>query len=227
MSSTPSNPDPRIDQAAVTDESLLAVHEKALGKQPDEKAHYRLLPLAMLFLFSGLIFFGGTYLGRYSGHFSSKIFDEHAPKSGPTEAAAKPLTPEEVIALGKRLYNDAACNACHQANGMGTPGAIPPLAGSEWVTGSDERLAHIVLYGLTGPITVKGNQYNSAMPPFGRGIPGTMKGWSDDRIAAVLTYIRQEWGNQAPPVTTERVAEIRAKEGAHGQVTVEQLMKLP
>lgn len=227
MSSTPSNPDPRIDQAAVTDESLLAVHEKALGKQPDEKAHYRLLPLAMLFLFSGLIFFGGTYLGRYSGHFSSKIFDEHAPKSGPTDAApAKPLTPEEVIALGKRLYNDGACNTCHQVNGVGIPQAIPPLVGSEWVTGSEERLAHIVLYGLHDPITVKGNTYSGVMPGFGR-MPGSMKNWSDDRVAAVLTYIRQEWGNQAPPVSTEKVAEIRAKEGARGSMTVTELMKLP
>ncbi|MEX2045147.1 MAG: hypothetical protein WD941_07320, partial [Opitutus sp.] len=65
--STPPNLDPRIDQAVVTDESVMAVHEKFLGRQPDEKARYRLLPLALLFIFSGLIFFGATYLGRYSG----------------------------------------------------------------------------------------------------------------------------------------------------------------
>ena len=49
----------RVDQAAISDESLLAVHEKLLGKQQDEKAHYRLLPLGLLFFFSALIFFGG------------------------------------------------------------------------------------------------------------------------------------------------------------------------
>jgi hypothetical protein len=71
--STPSNQDPRLDQAAASDESLLAAHEKLLGKQPDEKARYKLLPLTLLFLFSGLIFFAGTYLNRYSGLFDPKI----------------------------------------------------------------------------------------------------------------------------------------------------------
>lgn len=224
--STPPNSDPRLDQAAVTDESLLAVHEKALGKQPDEKAHYRLMPLTLLFVFSGLIFFGGTYLGRYSGHFDPKIFDENAPKSSTATAApVKQLSPEELIAMGKTQYNQA-CVACHQLTGLGTPGTVPPLAGSEWVTGSEERLTRIVLHGLTGPITVKGVTYNFAMPPFGRGAPGSQN-WSDERIAAVVTYIRQEWGNQAPPVTPEKVTEIRGKEGAHAPWTAEQLMALP
>src|ERR1041385_5114071 len=75
--STPTNSDPRIDQAAVSDESLLMAHEKLLGKQPDEQAHYRLLPLNLLFIFSGLIFFGGTYLGRYSGHFDPHVYNEN------------------------------------------------------------------------------------------------------------------------------------------------------
>lgn len=224
--STPSNSDPRIDQAAVTDESLLAVHEKALGRQPDEKAHYRLMPLILLFLFSGLIFFGGTYLGRYSGHFNPKIFDENAPPPSAAKAPVVQLTPEEVIALGKKQYNiQGACVSCHQPNGLGGPG-IPPLAGSEWVLGSEERAIRIVLHGAIGKITVKGTVYEGAMPAFGRGAPGSQN-WSDDRVAAVLTYIRQEWGNQAPPVTTEKVVEIRGKEGAHAQWTAEQLLALP
>jgi mono/diheme cytochrome c family protein len=226
--STPSNSDPRIDQAAVTDESLLAVHEKALGKQPDEKAHYRLMPLTLLFVFSGLIFFGGTYLGRYSGHFNSKIFDENAPPPSAAKAeAVVQLSPEEVIALGKKQYNTlGACVTCHQPNGLGTPPGIPPLAGSEWVNGSEERLVRVILHGITGKITVKGTAYEGQMPAFGRGPAGSAN-WSDDRIAAVATYIRQEWGNQAPPVSTAKVTEIRSKEGAHAQWTAEQLLALP
>ena len=77
--STPQNHDPRIDQAAVTDESLMAVHAAMLGKQPDEKARYKLLPLNLLFIFSGLIFFTGTYLNRYAGLFSPQVFDENTP----------------------------------------------------------------------------------------------------------------------------------------------------
>lgn len=230
MSAPANNNDPRIDQAAITDESLLAVHEKMLGKQPDEKARYKLLPLNLLFFFSGLIFFAGTYLNRYSGLFASHVYNENTPHDkvhAVDTPVAKPLTPEEVIALGKKLYNDGACNTCHQANGQGTPGAIPPLAASEWVVGSEERVARIVLYGLTGPIKVKGVDYSFAMPAFGKGSPGAMKPWSDAQVAAVLTYIRQEWGNQAGAISTDTVAAIHAKEGSRGQMTAAELEKLP
>ncbi len=223
--STPSSQDPRIDQAAVTDESVLAVHEKMLGKQPDEKARYKLLPLNLLFLFSGLIFFGGTYLGRYAGYFHPAVFNEnaHPPKAG-AEAAAVAVDP---IELGKKLYNTpGACVTCHQPNGMGLPGAFPPLAKSEWVTGSDERLVRILLHGVQGPIKVSGVDYNSAMPAFGK-VPGSGFNWTDDKIAAVATYIRQEWGNQAAAVATDKVAAIRAKEGDHKQWLAADLEKLP
>jgi mono/diheme cytochrome c family protein len=220
--STPLQSTPGVDQAAVTDETLLRAHEKLLGKQPDEKARYRLLPLNLLFFFSGLIFFGGTYLGRYAGHFSPLIFNENT-KPGAAAGAAAPADPVEV---GRKLYNAAACNTCHQPNGMGLPGAFPPLVGSEWVTGSEERVIRIVLHGLVGPIKVKGADYNSAMPAFGR-VAGSGYNWTDDKVAAVLTYIRQEWGNQAGPISTEKVAEIRGKEGDHKAWTAAELEKLP
>jgi hypothetical protein len=76
--STPLDNDPRLDQAAATDESLLAAHEKLLGRQPDEKANYDLMPLVLLFVFSGLIFWAGTYLNRYGGSFDPVVFNENA-----------------------------------------------------------------------------------------------------------------------------------------------------
>ena len=219
-----SHPDPRIDQAAVTDEAVLLAHEKILGKQPDEKARYRLLPLGMLFFYSGLIFFGGTYLGRYAGHFDPLVYNENLKHSaGAGAATAVVANPVEV---GKKLFNNAACNTCHQANGMGVPGAIPPLANSDWVTGSEERLIRLVLHGIQGPIKVNGVDYKSAMPAFGR-VAGSGYNWTDDKVAAVLTYIRQDFGNQAGPITTERVAEIRAKEGDHKPWLAAELEKLP
>jgi mono/diheme cytochrome c family protein len=222
--SAPSNSDPRIDQAAVTDESILSAHEKLLGQQPDEKARYKLLPLNLLFIFSGLIFFAGTYLNRYSGHFDPHIYDENAhPKKAGDTGPAVVVNP---VDLGKKLFNNAACNTCHQATGLGQPGAIPPLVGSEWVAGSEERVVRIVLYGLQGPITVEGKSFNSAMPAFGK-VAGSGYNWSDDKIAAVLTYVRQEWGNQAPPIATDTVAAIRAKEGDHKPWTSAELEKLP
>jgi mono/diheme cytochrome c family protein len=222
--SAPLNSDPRIDQAAVTDESLLAAHEVLLGKQPDEKARYKLGPLNLLFVYSGLIFFAGTYLNRYSGHFDPLVYDENAP---PTKGVAAATGPVDPVVTGGKLYNNpAGCVVCHLATGQGQPGAIPPLAGSEWVTGSEERAIRIVLYGLQGPITVKGATYNAAMPAFGR-VAGSGFNWADDRVAHVLTYIRQEWGNQAGPVSVEKVTEIRTKEGDHKPYTAEELLAIP
>lgn len=220
--STSSNQDPRLDQAASTDESLLAAHEKLLGKQPDEKARYKLLPLNLLFIFSGLIFFAGTYLNRYSGLFDARVYNENSlPPSGETVVAK--IDP---LVLGKKQY-DAVCISCHQANGLGLPPTFPPLAGSEWVTGSNERLIRLVVYGMTGPVTVKGVVYNAApMPVIGK-VAGSAYNLGDDKVAAVLTYIRQEWGNVGPPITTEQVAAIRSKEGDRKPYTEQELLKLP
>ena len=222
---TPSQPDPRVDQAAITDESLLAAHEKLLGKQPDEKGHYRLMPLVVLFIGATLIMFSGTYLGRYAGYFSPQVFNPNAPPPKAGDAIAKvEVSPVEA---GKKLYNTAgACVTCHQPTGLGLPPAFPPLANSEWVTGSDERAIRIVLHGIAGPIKVAGVDYNSAMPAFGR-VAGSGFNWTDDKIAAVVTYIRQEWGNKAGPVTPEQVAAIRTKEGDRKPWTAAELEKVP
>lgn len=217
-----SNQDPRLDQAATSDANLLATHEKLLGKQMDERARYSLLSLALVFGFSGLILWAGTYVNRFSGLFDSRIFDENAlPRTGGEE-----VVKIDPIVLGKRQYA-AACITCHQADGKGQPGVYPPLAGSDWVAGSEERLARLVLHGLKGPMKVNGVDYGAAaMPAFGK-VAGSGYNWSDDKIAAVLTYIRQEWGNSAPPVTAEKVAEIHAKEGDRKEWVADELLKLP
>jgi mono/diheme cytochrome c family protein len=94
------------------------------------------------------------------------------------------------------------CVACHQASGQGLPGVFPPLAGSEWVRGKDTTAAAILLHGINGQLTVKGNVYNGAMPAFGEQL-------SDEQIAAVLSYIRSQWGNTASAVAAETVAAAR------------------
>ena len=220
--STPSQRDPRIDQPAVTDDALLAQHEKLVGKQPDDQGNYRLMPLAILFAFAGIIFFAATYMGRFSGKFDPRIYNENVAEFGAAKSAPVALDP---IKVGEKLYNNAACNTCHQANGTGLPPAIPPLVGSEWLN-SEERAIRIVLHGLQGPITVKGSNYNSAMPAFGK-VAGSGFNWSDDKVAAVLTYVRQAWGNNLPPITAEKVAEVHAKEGDHKPWTAAELEALP
>ena len=195
--------DPRVDQAEASDEGLLDSHERLLGRHPDDGARYRLLPIAILFTLSGLILFAGTYLNRYTGHYSATIFDENAkPTNGPLVVKVDP------IAMGKSQFN-AVCITCHQATGLGVAGIYPPLAGSEWVNGPSARVIRIVLYGLKGEIHVQGKVFSAAaMPVFGQ-VAGSAYSWNDEKVAAVLTYVRQEWGNKSPAVTADEVSAVR------------------
>ena len=108
-------------------------------------------------------------------------------------------------APGAPVYNQY-CAVCHQADGKGTPGVFPPLAGSPVVTGDPHFLARLVLYGLQGRIVVGGQTYSSNMA-------GLAKNMSDAQIAQVLTYIRSTWGNTAEAVGEEVVKAERAIPG--------------
>jgi hypothetical protein len=107
------------------------------------------------------------------------------------------------VSEGGALYN-TYCGACHQFNGMGSPGRFPPLAGAEWVTGDKSRLIGVILNGLSGSIKVKGAPYDGVMPAH-----AFLK---DSEIAAVLTYIRSNFGNQASSVSSNEVGALRHKE---------------
>jgi mono/diheme cytochrome c family protein len=214
--------DPRLEQAGASDESLQSAHEKLLGRKPDDGAHYKMLPLVLLFVFSGLIFYAGTYLNRYAVHYDASVFDENGQSTKGVVAPAK----VDPLVLGRKNY-ELVCATCHQATGLGVPGTYPPLAGSEWVNGPEERVIRIVLYGLKGPVKVKGAEYGAVpMPVIGK-VTGSPYNWSDEKIAAVLTYVRQAFGNSAPAITAEQVAAIHAKEGDRKEWTQDELLKLP
>jgi mono/diheme cytochrome c family protein len=106
-----------------------------------------------------------------------------------------------VDSIAQSVY--ATCTTCHQATGAGVPGAFPPLAGSEIVTGKPEIPVAIILHGLMGPVKVNGTEYNGMMTAWGGA-------FNDVQIAAVTTHIRSQWGNTASPVTPELVAKVRA-----------------
>ncbi|MEO0416151.1 MAG: cytochrome c, partial [Verrucomicrobiota bacterium] len=110
-----------------------------------------------------------------------------------------------VMELGQQSY--PLCMACHGANGEGMPNLGPPLAGSEWVLGPAENLIRMQFRGLMGPITVKGEEWNSVMAANAPVLQ------TDEKIAAVLTYIRNSWGNSAPAVTPDEVAKYRDELG--------------
>ena len=106
---------------------------------------------------------------------------------------------------GKATY-DSLCLNCHQANAKGLVGIYPPLAGSEWVNGDKAAPIKMLLHGLSGPITVKGEPFGTGNP-----IPMPPSGLDDQKIADVLTYIRANFGNQADAVTVEEVRTLREK----------------
>ena len=104
--------------------------------------------------------------------------------------------------LGKQLF-ESSCAACHQPHGLGQEGLAPPLLDSEWVMGLDLRLARIVLHGVRGPISVKGQKFDLDMPSFGT--------FDDAQIAAILTYVRREWEHTVAPVEPETISKVRAE----------------
>jgi len=118
-------------------------------------------------------------------------------------ATDEPIDPA-VMEIGKVQF--MVCAACHGQEGQGGPIA-PPLAGSEWVTGPVSNLIRIQLRGLEGPITVAGKEYN-----FPAGM-AAMAYQTDEQIAAVLTYVRNSFGNQAPAVKPAQVAALRDEVG--------------
>lgn len=119
----------------------------------------------------------------------------------PAVAAAVKFMPDrEVHQRGSQVYTNT-CVACHGIDGRGVPEVFPPLAGSEWVTGSPDVPIRIVLHGLIGPVTVGEATFTSAMPP--------LSTLSNAEIAAVLTYVRQTFGNDASPITEAAVNTLR------------------
>ncbi|MDB4553671.1 HEAT repeat domain-containing protein [Akkermansiaceae bacterium] len=107
-----------------------------------------------------------------------------------------------VMELGKAQYN--LCLGCHGPTGQGMPNVGPPLAKSEWVAGPVENLIGIQLRGLQGAITVNDVDYQFAAPMVAMGA-----GQPDENIAAVLTYVRNSFGNSASAVTPEMVAQYK------------------
>jgi len=129
------------------------------------------------------------------------------------EAAPKIEYKTELTGEGRELYMKGAevfsreghCITCHQENGEGLPAAkFPPLAGTKWVQGSEERLIKLTLHGLHGPIEVEGVEHPGQVPMT------QFKGLGDEEIAAVLTYVRNSFGNKASVITPGKVKAVRA-----------------
>jgi len=166
-----------------------------------------------------LLYLGGIYFDRHSGWFDKQVYspyisaaelESYQPKSGAAAA----------LAAGKKSY-EAVCGTCHGNDGLGKAGQAPQLVGSEWVVAKGfNRLAHIPLAGISGPIQVAGKDWNMQMAAMGAAL-------SDADLANVLTYIRGSWGNKAGEVMTEDIKSIRAGIGRPQPMSHDQLMALP
>jgi mono/diheme cytochrome c family protein len=116
-------------------------------------------------------------------------------------------TPHEVddnlqkhLPADEKLYN-TFCGTCHQQDGRGARGRMPPLVDSPWVTGDKDRLIRVVLNGMQGPITVNGESYNAVMPAH--------RFLNDADVASIVTYVRKNFGNRADGVTSGDVKKVR------------------
>ena len=159
------------------------------------------------------VFWAGT---SFSGGFGSLLFqrDNYTVHPGSiTAKAGGPGAPgagegPSVAEQGAAILSAQNCAACHQPTGLGVPGTYPPLAKSEYVNGGTRRLGMILLKGLQGPVKVEGNTYNGSMPPWGTAL-------TDKKIAAILTYVRQAFGNSSAPVTPEQITDARKEFANH------------
>jgi len=194
-------------------EEMPEIHRSMLAQEGDEPAEGLEPAPWWVWTVSVLVLFTmGYYLGRYGGTFSAEAHELYQ-KTGAARAEAAPPAPQ-----GDFIYA-AICAPCHQASGRGVSGQYPPLAGSEWTLGGAEIPARIVLNGLQGPVKVKGQTYRNEMPAFGAQL-------SDAEIAAVLTYVRSSWGNQAGAVSEDVVKKARADSAGQGPWTAEKLKAL-
>jgi mono/diheme cytochrome c family protein len=174
-------------------------------------------------LLAVLGYWGMRFLDAHAGGFNARVYGPYR-SIGYVEAMLPKSEGDVMFANGQRLFG-TSCLVCHQSTGQGVPGQFPPLAGSEWVQAeTPNRMIRLVLDGIQGPITVKGQAFNATMPPWRDLL-------TDEEIAAVLTYVRgnQNWGNTSSPVTPEQVKAVREKTASRANLawTPEELLAVP
>lgn len=135
------------------------------------------------------------------------------PIADPPEITDLVKIDQAVMTIGRQKYLNLCAN-CHGTQGEGMARFAPPLQNSEWVTGDKEKLAMILLHGMEGPVWVNGKEYN---------IPEILPNMSsfstlqNRDIAAILTYIRNSWGNTGEAISSGTVGKIRFR--TQGKIT--------
>jgi mono/diheme cytochrome c family protein len=178
------------------------------------------VPVAFILLLFLMLYWGMVYFDQHSGWFSEQVYVPY--RSLAEVQKCQPVVGDQAYEQGRVVY-ERICALCHTPEGTGRAGQAPSFIGSEWVLGSPNRLIRIPQNGLSGPIPLHGEVWNQvpSMAAMGNAL-------SDDDLAAVLTYIRQSWGNKASTVTPQQVHSVREQVGKRSQLwTAEELQKLP
>ncbi len=110
------------------------------------------------------------------------------------------LSDDDILKRGQDVYN-RNCLTCHQENGSGVPMMYPPITESDFISGDNEKLIKLILKGMSGPIEIKTELYNSIMPP--------QNNLDDQQISALITYLRSTFSNSGKQVSTEEVTKVR------------------
>ena len=182
------------------------------------------VPIWIILLLAVLFCWGMFYVDKFGSWFNPEVFEPYETYADVSQA--QPYDPEAAFrAVGESTFNKS-CALCHQSSGLGKEGQFPPLAGSDWVQAEGpNRIGRIVLNGRGGPIKVEAANgavaLNASMAPLG----GT---YSDEELAAALTYVRQQWGNKGSKITPEQIAAIRTAIKNHpGPFTADELIAIP
>lgn len=189
------------DSNVMNDDDMVEVHSELNREKHPPTQGFLIAPLIFVFMFGCLIFVCSIQLAH-----STNGFEIHPPQEivelSDEERESQRL--ERKYDSGKKIFS-LRCASCHQSNGLGIATQYPPLAGSEWVSANPALITKIILKGLKGEITVKGEKYGTSAAVNMAAVP------IDDReIANVVTYVRQAWGNDFGEMTTDEVAAIRS-----------------
>ena len=190
------------DSNVMNDDDMVEVHSELNREKHPPTQGFLIAPLIFVFMFGCLIFVCSIQLAH-----STNGFQIHPPQEivelSDEEMETQRL--ERKYDSGKKIFA-LRCASCHQANGLGIPNQYPPLADSEWVSANPALITKIILKGLKGEITVKGEKYGTSAAVNMAAVP------IDDReIANVVTYVRQAWGNDSSELTEVEVSRIKSE----------------
>jgi len=190
---------------------ILEIHEAALRETSLPEEGNEQGPWWLYAVIVGTLAFGFFYMGFYIGEFSDRA---HVLYESDLAVSAEEEEPELTKSeLGIQVYNNV-CQTCHQADGAGLEGVYPTLHNAPLVVNEKEKLIGLVLHGLEGELIRDNGTYNGIMPAWQDRL-------DDKEVAAVATYVRTQFENNASEVTAEEVAEIRTLDRSDGWTEAE------